>query len=102
MTMKVDWMRGCATALVTPFKADGAIDEERMRALVERQINGGVRLLVSFGTTCESATMTEAEDQRVIGLTAEGARDRGKVIAGAGSKPTAAAVGYSPSARRPC
>ena len=34
MTMKVDWMRGCATALVTPFKSDGAIDEARMRALV--------------------------------------------------------------------
>ena len=33
MTMKIDWMRGCATALVTPFKSDGAIDEERMRAL---------------------------------------------------------------------
>ena len=41
MTMKIDWMRGCATALVTPFKSDGAIDEERMRALVDRQINGG-------------------------------------------------------------
>ena len=38
MTMKVDWMRGCATALVTPFLADGAIDEERLRALVDRQI----------------------------------------------------------------
>ena len=42
MTMKLDWMRGCATALVTPFKPDGAIDEERMRALVDRQINGEV------------------------------------------------------------
>ena len=99
MTMKVDWMRGCATALVTPFKADGVIDEGRMRALVKRQINGGVRLLVPCGTTGESATMSEAEDKSVIGLTVEMARGRAKVIAGAGSNSTAAAIEYSQSAR---
>src|SRR5207244_9653268 len=98
MTMKVDWMRGCATALVTPFTAAGAIDEDRMRALVDRQISGGVRLLVPCGTTGESATMSEAEDQRVIGLTIEVARGRAKVIAGAGSNSTAAAIEYSQSA----
>jgi 4-hydroxy-tetrahydrodipicolinate synthase len=95
MTMKVDWMRGCATALVTPFKSDGAIDETRMRALVERQIAGGVRLLVPCGTTGESATMTEDEDARVIGLTIEVARGRAKVIAGAGNNSTASAIEYS-------
>jgi 4-hydroxy-tetrahydrodipicolinate synthase len=99
MTMKVDWMRGCATALVTPFKADGGIDEDCMRALVARQITGGVRLLVPCGTTGESATMTEAEDQRVIALTIEVARGRAKVIAGAGSNSTAAAIEYSQRAR---
>jgi 4-hydroxy-tetrahydrodipicolinate synthase len=99
MTMKVEWMRGCATALVTPFKADGTIDEERMRALVDRQINGGVRLLVPCGTTGESATMTEAEDQRVIGLTIEVARGRARVIAGAGSNSTASAIEYSQRGR---
>ncbi len=99
MTMKVDWMRGCATALVTPFKTDGAIDEAGMRALVERQINGGVRLLVPCGTTGESATMTEAEDATVIGLTIEVARGRARVIAGAGSNATAAAIEYSQRAR---
>jgi 4-hydroxy-tetrahydrodipicolinate synthase len=95
MTMKIDWMRGCATALVTPFTPDGAIDEERMRALVERQIAGGVRLLVPCGTTGESATMTDEEDARVIGLTIEVARGRAKVIAGAGSNSTASAIEYS-------
>ena len=99
MTMKVDWMRGCATALVTPFKTDGAIDEAGMRALVERQIDGGVRLLVPCGTTGESATMTEAEDATVIGLTVEVARGRARVIAGAGSNATAAAIEYSQRAR---
>src|SRR6266852_2776130 len=99
MTMKLDWMRGCATALVTPFKSDGAIDEERMRALVDRQISGGVRLLVPCGTTGESATMTEAEDQRVIALTIEVTRGRARVIAGAGSNSTTAAIEYSQRAR---
>ncbi len=99
MTMKVDWMRGCATALVTPFKADGAIDEDRLRALVDRQITGGVRLLVPCGTTGESATMTEAEDQRVIAITVEVARGRARVIAGTGSNSTAAAIEYSQRAR---
>src|ERR1041384_7325509 len=99
MTMKLDWMRGCATALVTPFTSDGSIDEERMRLLVERQINGGVRLLVPCGTTGESATMTEAEDQRVIAITVEVGRGRAHVIAGTGSNSTAAAIEYSQRAR---
>jgi 4-hydroxy-tetrahydrodipicolinate synthase len=99
MTMKVDWIRGCATALVTPFKADGAIDEDRLRILVERQINGGVRLLVPCGTTGESATMGEAEDERVIAITVEVARGRARVIAGTGSNSTSAAIAYSQRAR---
>jgi 4-hydroxy-tetrahydrodipicolinate synthase len=99
MTMNIDWMRGCATALVTPFKTDGAIDESRLRALVDRQIKGGVRLLVPCGTTGESATMTEAEDQRVIAITVEVARGRARVIAGTGSNSTAAAIEYSQRAR---
>jgi len=97
--MKLDWMRGCATALVTPFKSDGSIDEERLRALVDRQINGGVKLLVPCGTTGESATMTEDEDARVIGITIDVARGRAKVIAGAGSNSTASAIEYSKRSR---
>jgi 4-hydroxy-tetrahydrodipicolinate synthase len=99
MTMKLDWMRGCATALVTPFKSDGSIDEERMRSLVGRQIDGGVKLLVPCGTTGESATMTEDEDARVIGMTIDVARGRARVIAGAGSNSTASAIEYSKRAR---
>jgi len=59
--MNVEWMRGCATALVTPFAADGTVDPGAHRRLVERQIEGGVRLLVPCGTTGESVTMTAAE-----------------------------------------
>ncbi len=99
MKSNADWLRGCATALVTPFKKDGAIDEERLRALIGYQIAGGVRLLVPCGTTGESATMSEEEDQHVIKLTIEAARGRARVIAGTGSNSTAAAIEYSRAAR---
>src|SRR5919206_108141 len=69
--MNVEWMRGCATALVTPFGSDGSVDIEQMRALVERQVEGGVRLLVPCGTTGESATMSDEENRAVIRATVE-------------------------------
>src|SRR4051812_40747411 len=99
MTIDTSWLRGCATALVTPFKSDGAIDEERLRAILEYQIAGGVELLVPCGTTGESVTMTEEEDQRVIGISVEAARGRARVIAGTGSNSTASTVEYSKKAR---
>ncbi len=99
MTARIDWMRGCATALVTPFTADGAIDEVALTRLIEYQLAGGMKLLVPCGTTGESATMTEEEDQRVIKRTIELARDRARVIAGTGSNSTAAAVDNSKIAR---
>lgn len=98
MTMQIDWLRGCATAMVTPFTATGEIDETRLRQLIERQIAGGVRLLVPCGTTGESATLTEAEDRRVIKLTIEAARRRARIIAGTGSNSTADAVAYTRAA----
>jgi len=95
MTIKLDWLRGCATALVTPFTADGDIDEDALTRLIEYQLSGGVKLLVPCGTTGESATMTEEEDQRVIKRAIELARDRARVIAGTGSNSTATAIDNS-------
>jgi len=92
MTTKIDWLRGCATALVTPFTSDGAIDEDALTRLIEYQLSGGVKLLVPCGTTGESATMTEEEDQRVIKRTIKLAQGRARVIAGTGSNATAAAI----------
>ncbi len=92
MTQKIDWLRGCATALVTPFTSDGEIDYEALTRLIEYQLAGGVKLLVPCGTTGESATMTDEEDQRVIKRTVELARGRAHVIAGTGSNSTAAAI----------
>lgn len=100
MTLNIDWLRGCATALVTPFTTDGAVDEAALRGLVEYQIAGGVELLVPCGTTGESATMTEAEDRQVIKLVIDTAKGRARVIAGTGSNATAAAIEYSQTAQQ--
>jgi len=99
MTMQVDWLRGCATALVTPFTATGEVDLDRLKSLIEYQIASGIRMLVPCGTTGESATMTDEEDQLVIKTTVEVADGRAKVIAGTGSNSTAAAIQYSKTAR---
>ena len=99
MTLQLDWLRGCMTALVTPFIADGAVDEKRLRELIEYQIAGGVRVLVPCGTTGESVTMTEEENQLVISTTVELAQGRAKVIAGTGSNSTAVSIARSQAAR---
>lgn len=93
MTMRLDWLRGCGTALVTPFRKDGSIDDECFRKLVERQIKNGVRLLIPCGTTGEAVTMSEEEKLHVIRMTIEVAHKlKAKVIAGTGSNNTAATI----------
>ncbi|MEP7149902.1 MAG: 4-hydroxy-tetrahydrodipicolinate synthase [Acidobacteriota bacterium] len=100
MTIKVDWMLGCATALVTPFKKDGSIDDDCFRLLVKRQIKGGVNLLVPCGTTGESVTMSGAERLHVIRMTVDVAKGtKAKVIAGTGSNSTAATIDFTRKAR---
>lgn len=93
MTIKLDWMRGCGTALVTPFRKDGSIDDECFKKLVERQIKNGVKLLIPCGTTGEAATMTDEEKLHVIKMCVEVAHKlKAKVIAGTGSNNTAATI----------
>jgi 4-hydroxy-tetrahydrodipicolinate synthase len=99
MTLQLDWLHGCMTALVTPFTADGAVDEQRLRDLIEYQIAGGVRVLVPCGTTGESVTMTDEENQLVIRTTVALSRGRAKVIAGTGSNSTAVTIARSQAAR---
>ena len=93
-------MRGCATALVTPFRKDGSIDDECFTKLVERQIKGGVNLLVPCGTTGERVTMSEDERLHVIRLTVLASKGtKAKVIAGTGSNNTAATIDFTRKAR---
>lgn len=77
-------LKGCGTAMITPFRRDESIDEAAFQRFVEFQINGGVDFLVACGTTGESVTMTEIEQARVVDLTLEYSAGRVPVVAGAG------------------
>ena len=79
-------LTGCGTALVTPFTAQGAVDEPALRRLVEWQIAEGVHFLVPCGSTGEAATLTPAEHRRVVEITVEVAEGRVPVVAGAGPR----------------
>jgi len=75
---------GCGTALVTPFRKDGSLDEQTLRRLVRRQIEAGINFLVPCGTTGESPTLTRAEHLRVIEVTLEESKGEVPVAGGAG------------------
>ncbi|HKR63762.1 MAG TPA: 4-hydroxy-tetrahydrodipicolinate synthase [Thermoanaerobaculia bacterium] len=84
--------RGVGTALVTPFREDGSLDEAAFAKFVDWQINEGVNFLVPCGTTGENPTLTADEHQRVVELTVKTANGRVPVLAGAGSNSTTRAV----------
>lgn len=84
--------QGCGTALVTPFKSDLSLDEEALRRLVQRQIEGGIHFLVPCGTTGENPTLTRQEHLRVVEITVEEAKGKVPVLAGAGGNNTADVV----------
>jgi 4-hydroxy-tetrahydrodipicolinate synthase len=84
--------RGTGTALVTPFKSDGSIDERALRALVDFQIAEGIDMILPCGTTGEGATLSWDETDRVTQIVIEQARGRVPVIVGAGSNSTAEAI----------
>jgi len=85
-------LRGCGTALVTPFKKDGSLDEPAILRLVDFQLEGGVDFLVPCGTTGESAVLAPEEHDRVVELVVERVQGRVPVIAGAGGNNTARVI----------
>jgi 4-hydroxy-tetrahydrodipicolinate synthase len=92
-------LAGCGTALVTPFNADGSIDEAALRALVDWQIEQGIHFLVPCGSTGEAATMTLEEHCRVVRVTVEQTAGRVPIVAGAGSNDTQKAIALSRAMR---
>ena len=84
--------KGSMPALVTPFTADGKIDEKAFRDLVEWQIEEGSHGLVPVGTTGESPTLSHEEHKRVIEICIDQAKGRVPVVAGAGSNNTEEAI----------
>jgi 4-hydroxy-tetrahydrodipicolinate synthase len=79
---------GCGTALVTPFAADGSVDEKAVRRLARRQIDAGIHFLVPCGTTGESPTLSEDERVRIVELVVAEAGGQVPVLAGAGGYDT--------------
>lgn len=94
------FFRGTGTALVTPFKKDEKLDEQTLRRLVRFQIKGGVEALVPCGTTGESPTLSQEEEERVISLVIEENNGKVKVFAGAGGNNTNEVVEKAKAARQ--
>ncbi|HTO94327.1 MAG TPA: 4-hydroxy-tetrahydrodipicolinate synthase [Bacteroidota bacterium] len=92
--------RGTGTALVTPFRKDGGVDEVVLRELVDRQIKAGVEALVPVGSTGEGATLAEDEQAKVIEAVVDQVHGRVPVIAGASSNATTRAVALAKEAKR--
>ncbi len=83
---------GTGTALVTPFRRDGSLDEPALRVLIKRQIDAGIDFLVPCGTTGESPTLTHEEHLRVVEITVELAKGKVPVLGGAGGYNTAEVI----------
>lgn len=93
--MRAERIRGCGTALVTPFMADGSVDEAALLAFVEWQVAQGVDFVVPCGSTGEAVTLSMAEHRRVVELTVQQVNGRVPVVAGAGSNDTQKAIALS-------
>src|ERR1700721_2548397 len=85
-------LSGCGTALVTPFREDGSVDETALVRLVDWQIEAGINFLIPCGTTGEASTLNEAEWLRVIELTVQTAAGRVPVFGGCTHNATSEAV----------
>ena len=83
---------GTGVAIVTPFQADGQVDYQGLKNLINYLIDGGVEYIVSLGTTGESATLNKDEKQKVWEVTAETVNKRVNLVVGIGGNNTARVV----------
>jgi 4-hydroxy-tetrahydrodipicolinate synthase len=84
--------KGVGTALVTPFRSDTTVDVETLKLLVERQIQGGVDMLIPAGTTGEAVTLDRREYENIVGTVVAAADKRALVVAGAGTNSTKSTI----------
>ncbi|GAB7141317.1 4-hydroxy-tetrahydrodipicolinate synthase [Deferribacterales bacterium RsTz2092] len=92
--------KGSITALVTPFKKDGEVDEKALERLVEFQISEGTDVILPCGTTGESATMEHKEEIYITKRVIEMVNKRVPVIAGAGSNDTKVSIHLAEAAKK--
>lgn len=83
---------GCGTALVTPFKKDGRLDENSLIRLVDFQLEEGIDFIVPCGSTGESAVLNPEEHARVVELVVQRVKGKIPVLAGAGGNNTSRVV----------
>ena len=93
-------LKGVFTALVTPFKTDGSLDENTLRKLVDEQLKAGVAGIVPCGTTGESPTLSHDEHNKVIEIVCERVKGRCEVMAGTGSNSTEEAIEMTKHAKK--
>ena len=98
--MKKRIFTGAATALITPMKADGSVNFERLETLVDEQVKGGIDALVICGTTGEKSTLNYDEHVKVIETAARVNAGRVPIIAGTGSNDTVYSVGLCEDAEK--
>lgn len=93
-------IRGCGTALVTPFKQDGALDLQAYQALIRWQVDSGIHFVVPCGTTGEAVTLDEDEYRAAIATCVETVSQAVPVVAGAGTNDTRHAIRLARMAAR--
>lgn len=98
--MRTPIFTGAAVALVTPMKADGSVNYEKLDELLEFQIKGGTDAIVACGTTGEASTLSHEEHLNVIRHTVKTVNHRVPVIAGTGSNSTETAIYLSKEAEK--
>ncbi len=98
--MTAGMLTGAATAIVTPFTRDGAVDEAKLASFVAWQVEEGIDFLVPVGSTGEAATMSLDERLTVARITVETVANRVAVVAGAGGNDTRVAIETSKAMAR--
>ncbi|MCF7871379.1 MAG: 4-hydroxy-tetrahydrodipicolinate synthase [Candidatus Omnitrophica bacterium] len=93
-------LQGSMVALVTPFKKDGSIDEDKLKFLIDWHIKNKTDGILVCGTTGESATLTHQEHKRVVSIAVEQAKKKIPIIAGAGSNSTDEALDLTRYAKK--
>ncbi len=86
--MDIRNLEGSIVALVTPFKKDGSVDFDALERLIDFHLQNGTDAILTLGTTGESATMTDDEDNSVVAAVVKHVAGRVPVIAGSGSNST--------------
>jgi len=92
-------IKGTGTAIVTPFKSSGVVDEKSLRKLIEWQVKNKVEFIVPCGSTGESITMTRGERRRVIEIVLHQVNGRIPVVPGTGSSSTADSIAFTNDAK---